>query len=187
MQRLTTNFVHDSTVRYFQMFLILCKFSVAVAHSFLTWVFSVRSLSSHAPRYLTKCDLHIVSPSIFSPTVMHLLACILLPKIMNSDLELFIFSLTEFIHVLMLSKLLTNRPITYFSSVGRLGLDSLTIASSSANAIRLRPRSNALLMVLLYMLKLFAPEQDPCSTEKVSSFFLNMIFLFLYPLELGNS
>ena len=85
MQKLTTNFVHDSTVRYFQMFLILCKFSIVVAHFFLTWVFSVRSLSNNAPRHLTNCDLHIVSPSIFSPLVMPLLTCILLPKIMNSD------------------------------------------------------------------------------------------------------
>ena len=146
IERLTTNFVHDSTVRYFQMFLILCKFNIAVAHFYLTWVFSVMSLSIHAPRYLTNCDLHTVSPSLISSLVLHLLSCLLLPKIMNSSLELFISSLTESIHVLMLSKLLTNRSITYISSAGRFVFNSFTITWSSANSIRLKLGSNSLLM-----------------------------------------
>ena len=97
------------------MFFILCKFNMALAHFFFTCVFKESSLSNHALRYFTIRDLLTISPSILNPSEVCLFTCVLFPNIINSDLELFIFSLTELIHSLILIIFSVSKLITFLS------------------------------------------------------------------------
>ena len=120
------------------------------------------SLSSQAPRYFISVDLPTASPFIFISPDMHLLTRTLLPKSINSDLALFIFNLTEFIHDLMLAKLVISICLVCISSASMLGANSFTIAWSSAKAMM--PRLGLINSLIVI------PEQEPCGTENVSSF-----------------
>ena len=114
---------------------------------------------------------------------MHLHVCVLLQKIINSDLESFIFSLTAFIQILIFARLLTSKSIVSFSSTVRFGLNYFTMECSLANLFRLRLESITLLIVLLYILNKFAPEHQPWGTKKVRSFsseYVLPIIIFMF-------
>ena len=84
----------------------------------------------------------------------------------NSYLESFIFSLTEFIQTLIFARLLTSKSFVSHSSTGKFGLNIFNMEWSLANLYRLRLESITLLIVLLYVLNKVAPEHKPWATEK---------------------
>ena len=97
---------------------------------------------------------------IFSDnTIYQLIAKRILYNI-SSDLESFIFSHTEFIEILIFSRLLTSKSIVSLTSTSKFGLNSFIMEWSLANPFRFRLESITLLIVLLYILNKFAPEHE---------------------------